>query len=94
VLAATAAVGHPTATRDVFALAATGGGILVVAGQSAGMAFAGDVWTPFELSPRPDWVVTLPDGTIAATSIGNGRVFLGTRAAREIQWVEVVLEQG
>lgn len=92
-LAAQARHGPPDVGAGLIFAGRGGCGMLVSSSGQAGAAFAGDVWTPVELTPRPDWIHTLRGGTVVATSITHATLYLGTRTGREIRWVRVVLKQ-
>jgi len=84
--------GAPTPSDMPYAVAAIGGGLAAVTGPH-GLALVDATWHPIDMTPRPEWVTTLRDGTVAASASRptSGTMFLGRREGRGLSWVQVEL---
>ena len=83
-------VGAPEPSQNPFAVAAVGGGLAAVTGPH-GLALVDGAWHEIQMSPRPEWVTALRDGTVVAAAPTNGSLFLGRRSGRDLSWVEVAV---
>jgi hypothetical protein len=85
-------IGAPTPTLDVYSVTPIGGGLAAVAGSHASFFLVDAAWHPVDLSPRPEWVSTLRDGTVFAIAPTNRTYYLGTRTGSTVRWVQVALD--
>jgi hypothetical protein len=91
-LVAKGVLARPTPGPDVpfYTVAPIGGGLLAVSGPGC-FCLVDDGWLRSP-TPQPiEHLRVLTDGTVVGNAITNQTVYLGTRAGRNVSWVEVEL---
>jgi hypothetical protein len=71
-------------------VAAIGGGLAAVTGPH-GLALVDVAWRNVDMSPRPEFVLALRDGTVFASAPRFDTVFLGARSGTQLRWMKVVV---
>jgi len=84
-------VSAPTSKHHAYEVAAIGGGLAAVTGPH-GIALVDTAWHYIEMSPLPQAVTTMCDGTIVASAHTKNTVYLGTRAGSGVRWTQVAIE--
>jgi hypothetical protein len=80
--------GQPAPQLMPYPATAVGGGYLAVVAPD-GLYLVDQTWRRVDLSPRPEWARTLPDGTIVASAPTNRTLYLGRLAGPRLRWIQV-----